>query len=87
MSEPLAAASARRSTACSGIAAASAGLTDEEIQLHTGMNPSTRAAEADRARATWVYYPGRDQEDEQRSECCGLEGCLVRPKHLTDVAG
>jgi hypothetical protein len=69
------------------IAAASAGLTDEEIQLHTGMNPSTAAAKADRARATWVYHAGRDQEDEQRSECCGLEGYVMRPKHLTHVAG
>jgi hypothetical protein len=69
------------------IAAASAGLTDEEIQLHTGMNPSTAAAQADRVGATWIYHAGRDQEDEQRAECCGLEGCVMRPKHLTHVAG
>jgi hypothetical protein len=69
------------------IAAASAGLTDEEIQLHTGMNPSTQRPRRIELERRGFIHAGRDQEDEQRAECCGLEGCVMRPKHLTHVAG
>jgi hypothetical protein len=44
------------------IAAASAGLTDEEIQLHTGMNPSTerpRRIELERRGFITQAGPGR----------------------------
>jgi hypothetical protein len=69
------------------IAAASAGLTDEEIQLHTGMNPSTQRPRRIELERRGFITAGRDQEDKQRAECCGLEGCVMRSKHLTHVAG
>jgi hypothetical protein len=69
------------------IAAASAGLTDEEIQLHTGMNPSTQRPRRIGAGAAWFIRQGGTRKTSSGAECCGLEGCVMRSKHLTHVAG
>ena len=50
------------------IAAASAGLTDEEIQLHTGMNPSTeRPRRVERERRGFITQAGSRKTSSGRS--------------------